>query len=70
MGDDCRGRWSRILQIRRPGVEDLDGTPVINLTQVPLRVEEPGQAHVDIAISASALVVLAPLLALIAAASG
>jgi Undecaprenyl-phosphate glucose phosphotransferase len=53
----------------RAGVEDMDGLPVVHLTQVPLTGwMSLVKRTLDIAISASALVALAPLLALIAAA--
>ena len=53
----------------RAGVEDFDGLPVVHLTQVPLTGwMSLVKRSLDIAISASALVVLSPLLGAIAAA--
>jgi Undecaprenyl-phosphate glucose phosphotransferase len=53
----------------RAGVEDFDGLPVVHLTQVPLTGwMSLVKRTVDVAISASALTLLSPLLAAIAAA--
>jgi Undecaprenyl-phosphate glucose phosphotransferase len=53
----------------RAGVEDLDGLPVVHLTQVPLTGwMSLVKRALDLAISAAALAALAPLYALIAAA--
>ncbi|MFN2385891.1 MAG: undecaprenyl-phosphate glucose phosphotransferase [Thermoanaerobaculia bacterium] len=53
----------------RAGVEDLDGLPVIHLTQVPLTGwMSLVKRTLDLAISAAALVVFSPLLGAIAAA--
>jgi Undecaprenyl-phosphate glucose phosphotransferase len=53
----------------RAGVEDMDGLPVVHLTQVPLTGwMSLVKRTLDLAISAAALVVLSPLLAAIAAA--
>ncbi|HEY3204866.1 MAG TPA: undecaprenyl-phosphate glucose phosphotransferase [Thermoanaerobaculia bacterium] len=53
----------------RAGVEDLDGLPVVHLTQVPLTGwMSLVKRTLDVAISAGALVALSPLLAAIAAA--
>jgi exopolysaccharide biosynthesis polyprenyl glycosylphosphotransferase len=51
----------------RAGVEDLDGIPVINLTQIPLAGWNTFlKRSMDVALSSLALVVLSPLMALIA----
>jgi len=51
----------------RAGVEDLDGIPVINLTQIPLAGWNTLlKRAMDLAVAALALVVLAPVLATIA----
>ncbi len=48
-------------------LEDLDGTPVINLTQVPLQGwNSLVKRMIDLALSAAGLMVLAPLLPLVA----
>jgi Undecaprenyl-phosphate glucose phosphotransferase len=53
----------------RAGVEDMDGLPVVHLTQVPLTGwMSLVKRTLDLAISAAALVVLSPLLGAIAAA--
>jgi len=53
----------------RAGVEDMDGLPVVHLTQVPMTGwMSLVKRTLDVAISAGALVVLSPLLAVIAAA--
>jgi Undecaprenyl-phosphate glucose phosphotransferase len=53
----------------RAGVEDLDGLPVVHLTQVPLTGwMSLVKRTLDLGISASALLVLSPLLGAIAAA--
>jgi len=53
----------------RAGVEDMDGLPVVHLTQVPLTGwMSLVKRTLDLAISAAALVVLSPLFALIASA--
>ena len=51
----------------KAALEDLDGTPVINLSQVPLQGwSSMGKRAIDIAIAAAALIVLLPILPLIA----
>lgn len=53
----------------RAGVEDLDGLPVINLTQIPLAGwNRLVKRTLDVVVAALGLLVLSPLLALIAAA--
>jgi len=53
----------------RAGVEDMDGLPVVHLTQVPLTGwMSLVKRTLDVAISAAALIVLSPLLGAIAAA--
>ena len=49
----------------RAGLEDLDGTPMINLSQVPLEGwQSLAKRGIDLMISALAMLVLSPLLPL------